>query len=130
MSAGNGAACIGLANTNKIPMIGGYKQVATTGSPLQDASAAGPHIGVNPDVFYTRNALGEEAGFTVPSNYGAAAGKLAQWVTSTVGLATGTTRVTITAGVAVADVAGLYDVTFSIPAAGTGANVWFWAMER
>lgn len=130
MSAGNGCAMIGLANTNKIPMIGGYKQVATTGSPLQDASAAGPFIGVNGGEFWNRNVLGEAVGFTVPTNTGAAAGKTAQWVTTSAGLAAGTTRVSIAAGVATADnAAGAYDV-FNVPAAGVPANSYFWAFER
>lgn len=129
MSQGNGAACIGLANTNKIPMIGLYVQVATTGSPLQDASAAGPFIGVNGGEFWNRNVLGEAVGFTVPSNTGAVAGKTAQWVTSTAGLAAGTTRVNIVAGDATANGAGTHDV-FNVPAAGVPANNYFWAFER
>lgn len=131
MSAGNGSAMIGLANTNKQPMIGAYVQVTNTGAPKQAASAAGNHIGVNDLVYYNYNALGEDKGFTVPSNYGAAAGKTAQWVTNTALLAAGTTRVAVSAGVATADnAAGAYDIRITVPAAGLPANSWFWADER
>lgn len=129
MSLGNGTAMIGLANTNKIGMIGGYKQVATTGSPLQDPSAGGPYIGVNGGEFWNRNVLGEEVGFVVPANSGAAVGKTAQWVTATAGLAAGTTRVNIAAGDATANGAGTHDV-FNVPAAGVPVNSYFWAFER
>ena len=129
MSAGNGAAMIGLANTNKIPMIGAYVQVTSTGTPRQDASAAGPFIGIAGGVFWNRNVVGEAIGFTVPGNTGATAGKLAQWVTSTAGLAAGTTRVNIAAGDATANGAGTYDV-YDVPAAGVPANSFFWAFER
>lgn len=83
MSAGNAAAAIGLANTNKIPPIGVYVQTST---PPPGPGASGPYIGVNGSTFYSYNALGSDptqvGGFLVPSNAGAAAGKDAQWVTT------------------------------------------------
>lgn len=130
MSAGNAGAMIGLANTNKQPMIGGYKQVASGGTPPQDAAAATNFIGVNGGEFWNRNVLGEAVGFTALANTGVAAGKTAQWVISTAGLVAGTTAVTIAAGDATADNAtGTHDV-FNVPAAGVPANSYFWAFEK
>lgn len=127
MSAGNACAQIGVANTNKIPMIGGYKQVASGGTPAQAAAAAGDFAGVNGSVYWDRNVLGEAVGFTCPANTGASEGKTAQWV-STAGLAAGTTKVAIAAGVATADNAtGTHSVT--IPAAGITGAAYLWAFE-
>lgn len=125
MSTGNAAAMIGLANTNKIPMIGGYKQANPN-----KWGAAGPYDGVNGEVFWNRNVLGEAIGFVAPSAEAAAAGKNAQWVTSTVGLAAATTRVNLTAGDAVANAAGTHNV-YGVPAVGgIPANSFFWVFER
>ena len=93
MSAGNACAAIGLANTNKIPMIGLYVQDAD-GPP--GPSASGPYIGcsgsatgkngLNGGSYWNRNVVDElvagaaNVPFTVPADSGAAAGKLAQWV--------------------------------------------------
>jgi hypothetical protein len=92
MSAGNACAAIGLANTSKIPAIGGYVQ--DTGLPLGSGgpSADGPYIGANGSSsannglngggYWSYNAIGELVvpDFLVPANSGAAAGKLAHWV--------------------------------------------------
>lgn len=126
MSTGNACAAIGLANTNKIPAIGAYVQDIT--QPV-GPGADGPCIGPIGPGFWDRNVMGEEIGFTCPATGGAATGKTAQWVISTVGLAAGTTRVNITAGDAVANASGTYDV-YGVPAAGVPANSYFWAFER
>lgn len=123
MAAGNAAACIGLANTNKQPMIGMYDQGDT---PAWGAN--GNYAGINGSTYWTYNSLGEEKGFTALSTSGATAGKTAQWVTTTAGLAAGTTKVALSAGVATADNAtGTH--TVSVPAAGIPANAWFWVFE-
>ena len=104
MSAGNAAAAIGLANTNKQLRIGAYAQdVGVTGGTVAGQEADGNYGGVNGRTYYESNVVGEAVGFTTPTNSGAAAGKVAQWVTNTGTLAAGTTRVAITAGVATAD---------------------------
>lgn len=129
MSTGNGGAAIGLANSNKSGPIGAY--VRDTGS----VGKAGPsavvsYAGANGDVYYDHNAVGEAKAFTVPANSGAAAGKTAQWVTNSLLMAAGTTKVTITAGDAAADNAtGTHSIYFVIPTAGIPANSWFWAFE-
>ena len=129
MSTGNGAAAIGLANSEKRGPIGGYvRDTGVVG--LAGPGAAPDYAGVNGNAYYDRNALGEDAGFTVPSNSGAAAGKTAQWVTSTVGIAAGTTKVAITSGDAAADNStGTHAIFMAIPAAGLPAGSWFWAFE-
>ena len=129
MSTGNGAAAIGLANTSKRGPIGKYVQdtgIIGTAGP----SASPDYAGANGNVYYDNNAVGEAAGFTVPANSGAAAGKTAQWVTSTVGIAAGTTKVAITSGDAAADNStGTHAIFMAIPAAGLPAGSWFWAFE-
>lgn len=128
MSAGNLSAMIGLANTNKIPSVGLYVQDAISvgqAGPGMD----GEGIGVNGLGFWNYNAMGELADgtTTVLSNSGAAAGKLAVWCITNAGLAGGTTRVDVTAGVAVANNAtGLYDVNtgFGSPAVPVGSYLW------
>lgn len=127
MSTGNGAAVIGLANTNKVPAIGAYVQDQTAPGP----SADGPYMGAQGVTYWASNWLGEEPGFTVPGNSGAAAGKLAQWVTSGASPVTvpADGRMTITAGTAVAaSGTGLYKsfvpATTVIP-----AGSFFWAFE-
>ena len=125
MSAGNACAAIGLANTNKIPMIGGYRQGNTP-----KFGAEGPFIGCRGDVQYSYNALGEAVGYTCPSAEAAATGKTAQWVSTSAGLAAGTTRVAVAAGVATADnAAGAFNV-YGVPAAGVPANSYFWVFAR
>jgi hypothetical protein len=130
MSAGNAGAAIGLANTSKIGPIGAYVQdVGIVGK--AGPSAEKNYAGCNGNVYYAHNALGEAKAFLADANSGAATGKEAQWVTSTVGIAAGTTRVAITAGDATADNAtGTHDIFMVIPAAGLPANSWFWAFER
>lgn len=132
MSAGNAAAAIGLANTNKQLRIGAFVQdVGVTGGTVAGPGADGEYAGINGRTYYESNVLGEAVGFTAPANSGAAAGKVAQWVTNTGALAAGTTRVAITAGVATADnAAGAYDIFITVPAAGLAANKFFWAFQR
>lgn len=125
MSAGNACAQIGIANTNKIPMIAGYDQ---GNDPWYGAE--GPFIGVNANVQYSYNALGEAVGFTCPSAEAAATGKTAQWVwNDATPIAAGTTRVNIAAGVATANASGTHNV-YGVPAAGIPAGSYFWAFER
>ena len=81
MSQGNASAAIGLANTNKIPAIGGYLQDTTALGP----SAEGYYAGVNAYGTWDYNPVQETdysatGGFTVPSNSGAATGKVARLV--------------------------------------------------
>ena len=82
MSNGNASAAIGLANTNKIPMIGGYLQ----DTDLLGPSAGGPYVGINGTTYYTYNPVDEwdfantGGGFTVPADSGAATGKVARLV--------------------------------------------------
>ena len=132
MSAGNAGACIGLANTNKQGPIGAYvRDTGVLGKAGPETTAN--YTGVNGAVVYDSNVLGEAVAgpFTAPANSGAAAGKLAQWVTNTGVLAAGTTRVAIAAGVVTADnAAGAYDIFIPIPAAGLAANKFFWAFQR
>jgi hypothetical protein len=127
MSTGNGAAAIGLANTNKQPAIGAYVQDQTAPGP----SADGNYMGAQGVQYWDRNWLGEDAGYSVPSNSGAAAGKLAQWVTSGASPITvpADGRMTITAGTAVAaSGTGLYK-SFIPAAAVIPAGSFFWAFE-
>ena len=130
MSAGNASAAIGLANTNKIPMIGGYLQDTDVPGP----STEGPYIGVNSVTYWMYNPVQEtdfatSPGFTAPSDSGAATGKVARLVS------TGASPMTVavdglcsvsTAGVVTATATtGLYK-TF-IPAATVipaGAYLW------
>ena len=81
MSQGNASAAIGLANTSKIPAIGGYLQDTTAPGP----SAEGYYIGVNALATWDYNPVQEtdysaSGGFTVPSDSGAATGKVARLV--------------------------------------------------
>lgn len=131
MSAGNAAAAIGLANTNKQLCIGAYAQdVGVTGGTVAGPGADGEYAGINGRTYYESNVLGEAVGFTAPTNSGAAAGKTAQWVTNTGVLAAGTTRVNLAAGVATANASGTHDIFITVPAAGLAANKFFWAFER
>lgn len=84
MSAGNAAAAIGLANSNKIPPLGGYVQDVHTNPGESGPAANGDYAGMNGSVYYTYNALGELVApdFLAPSNSGVAAGKDGQWVTT------------------------------------------------
>lgn len=84
MSQGNGAACIGLANTSKIPAIGAYVQAST---PPPGPESEGPYIGVNGTGYWMYNPVDETDyaitnGFQVPSNSGAATGKNARLVST------------------------------------------------
>ena len=130
MSAGNMGAMAGLANTNKIPAIGAYVQdVLSLGT--SGPSSDGPAIGVNGLGYWASNVTGELADGTTlsPANSGAAAGKTAVWATTAAGLAAATTRVDVTAGVAVANNAtGLYDVNVGTASVPIGS--FFWAFLR
>ena len=81
MSAGNAGAAIGLANSNKVPYIGAYAQ---TGTPPPGPEAAVNYVGINGSTYYNRNVVDElvDPAFTTLANSGAAAGKLAHWVTT------------------------------------------------
>lgn len=136
MSAGNAGAAIGLANTVKIPSIGGYVQdvgvqLGTNGNPGPGADTV--FIGLNGSTFYNYNAINElvNPAYLVPSNSGATAGRVAQWVTNSPLLEAGTTRVNVSpTGVATANNAsGLFDV-FCVPAAGIPLNSFFWVFQR
>lgn len=131
MSAGNAAAAIGLANTNKIKPLGPYVQdVGVTGGTVAGPESDGNHAGINGRTYYESNVLGEAVGFVAPANSGVATGKTAQWVTNTGSLAAGTTRVNIAAGVATANATGTHDIFITVPVAGLAANKFFWAFER
>lgn len=82
MSAGNACAAIGLANTSKIPMIGGYIRDETPPGPGAD----GPYIGMDGITKWTSNVLGEDVtvsgGYNVPAVSGVAAGKVGRYVTT------------------------------------------------
>lgn len=125
MSAGNAAAAIGLANTNKIPMIGGYIQ--DTDAPGPDAE--GPYIGVHGTQYWSYNWLGEDPGFLAPSDSGAATGKTAQWVTSGAAAVTvpADGRMTITAGTAAAASGTGLSKSYIAPATVIPAGSYFWA---
>ena len=127
MSAGNAAAAIGLANTTKQPAIGQYVQDQTPPGPGAD----GNYMGVQGITVWASNWLGEDPGFTAPSNNGAATGKLAQWATSGASPITvpADGRLTISGGTAVAaSGTGLYKTY--IPAATViPAGSFFWAHE-
>ena len=129
MSAGNACAAIGLANTNKIPMIGAYVQDIT--QPVAPG-ADGPAIGPIGEQYWNYNWLGEDiaevGGILYPATSGVATGKTAQWVGSgaspiTVGVA-GLMSVSA-AGVATNDVAGLYK-SYITPGAIIPAGSYFW----
>lgn len=128
MSAGNACAVIGLANTNKIPMIGQYVQDIT--QPV-GPGADGPHIGVIGPTTWDRNVMGEEVGFLVPSTSGATAGSDAQWVT------TGAAPMTVapdglcdvTAGEVVAEAATGTWKTFIPPGTVVPAGSFLWVFE-
>jgi len=79
MSNGNASAAIGLANTNKIPMIGGYIRDETAPGP----TAEGPYMGVIGTQYFDRNPVDEwdfaaAGGFVLPGTSGAATGKNAR----------------------------------------------------
>jgi hypothetical protein len=85
MSQGNASAAIGLANTNKIAAIGGYLQDTDVPGP----SAEGYYAGINSLGIWDYNPVNETdfsavGGFTVPSNSGAATGKVARLVSTDV----------------------------------------------
>lgn len=129
MSQGNLAAAIGLANTNKIPAIGGYVRDESAPGP----SADGSYIGVIATQYFDRNVIDEDhtvvGGITVPSTSGVAAGKAAQWVY------TGASPVTVAADglcsvsaggvVSATATTGLYK-TYIPPGTVIPAARWFW----
>jgi hypothetical protein len=137
MSAGNACAAIGLANTFKIPMIGGYVQ--DLGVP-PGPGAEGPHIGVtgsstsnnglNGTAYWDRNVMGEDnvAGYTVPAASGVATGKVATWVSTGASPVTvpADGRVTITAGVIVAAAGTGLSKTYIAPTTVIPAGSFLW----
>lgn len=126
MSTGNGSAAIGLANTNKIPMIGQYVQ--DIDNPVAPGSE-GPYIGVIGSFYWNNNWLGEDVGFTVPATSGVATGKTAQWVTSGASPITvpADGRVTVTAGTAVAASGSGLSKSYIPAATVIPAGSYFWA---
>lgn len=78
MSQGNAGAAVGLANTNKTPMIGAYIQDTI------DPNAAVNYAGINALSYWGYNPVDERYditnGFTVNSTSGVSAGKVARLV--------------------------------------------------
>lgn len=128
MSIGNLGAAIGLANTSKIPAIGGYFQ---GGTPPPGWSASDSYAGCNGSVYYSYNAIGEDytavGGITVNSNSGAATGKLARWVSNTANLTVGADQtIAVSAGgVATAGTGAAYKTPIAT-AVVIPANSFFW----
>ena len=94
MSQGNACAAIGLANTSKIPMIGGYLQGTAPTSPViaPQPGADGPYIGLISQG-WTAGPINEldwsaSGGFTVPATSGATAGKVGRIVSNSGGALT------------------------------------------
>jgi hypothetical protein len=83
MSQGNLGADIGLANSSKVPMVGGYHQSITKPGP---GAGSADYMGVQATSYWNRNWLGENyavtGGITVLAASGVAAGKLARWVST------------------------------------------------
>lgn len=127
MSVGNGGAAIGLANSNKIPPIGGL--VPDTVNPTAGVVYLGDNTGTDysPNQYWTYNYLGEDpAGpFTVPS---CNAGKDLSYVTSggapVVVPVDG--RMTITAGVATAAPGAGATKFFGTAGSTIPAGAFFW----
>jgi hypothetical protein len=129
MSQGNASACIGLANTSKIPAVGLYVQAST---PPPGPEAESSYVGVNGTGYWGYNPVQETdfsaaGGFTVPGNSGAATGKVARLVTCTAPLTVSAdqTCAVSAAGVATAGAAQAYKtynpVGMIIP---TGSFFW------
>lgn len=122
MSAGNGGAAIGLANTNKRAVIGA--QVADTVLP----TAGVDYMGDNLSQYWVTNWLGEEVNpaFQVASCNGGA--KVLQWVTNTASLTVPADgRVAVSgAGVATAAAGTGAFKTFVPAAVVIPANSFFW----
>lgn len=129
MSQGNACAAIGLANTNKIPMIGGYLQNVAAPSPTAD----GPYIGVNPITQWTYNPVQEDFeptnGFTVPATSGAAEGKVGRLVSTGAApmtvAADGLCSVSAAGVVTATATTGLYK-TYIAPATVVPAGAFLW----
>ena len=129
MSQGNACAAIGLANTNKIPMIGGYLQNTAAPSPAAD----GPYIGVNSITRWTYNPVQEDfaasGGFTVPATSGAAADKTARLVSTGASpmtvAADGLCSVSAAGVVTATATTGLYK-TYIAPATVVPAGAFLW----
>jgi hypothetical protein len=129
MSQGNASAAIGLANTNKVPGIGGFAQDTV------NPGAEGPYAGINGLTYYDYNPVQEtdfatSPGFTLPSDSGAASGKVARlcWTNASTLTVPADGRVSIsTAGVATAaSGAGLYKTIIPAATVIPAAN-YFWA---
>ena len=118
MSAGNACAAIGLANTSKIPMIGGYLQDTSTPGP----GAEGPYIGNNSVTYWPYNPVQETdyaqaGGYTAPATSGAATGKVARLVytgASTVTVSADQTCAVSAGGVVTAGTGAAYATYFSV----------------
>jgi len=129
MSQGNACAAIGLANTSKIPMIGGYLQDTTVPGPTAD----GPYIGINSITQWTYNPVQEDFaatnGFTVPATSGAAAGKVGRLVSTGASpmtvAADGLCSVSAAGVVTATATTGLYK-TYIAPAAVVPAGAFLW----
>lgn len=129
MSQGNQGACIGLANTNKVPYIGAYAQ--DSGVPAGPA-AYGGYIGVNGVGYWSSNPVQETDfnavnGITVAADSGVAAGKVARLVTNTAPLVVSAdqTCAVTAAGVATAGAAQAYKTYMGV-GVGIPTNSFFW----
>ena len=130
MTQGNAAAAIGLANTSKIPMIGGYVRDETTPGPGAD----GDYMGVIGTQYFDRNPVDEvdwsaTGGFTVPATSGAAAGKVARLVSTGASPMTvasdGLCSVSAAGVVTATQTTGLYK-TYITPAVVVPAGSFLW----
>lgn len=131
MSQGNGAASIGLANTNKIPFIGVYVQAST---PPPGPESEGPYIGINGSTYWNYNPVQETDfaitnGFQVQSDSGVAAGKAARLVSTSGSAMTvaadGLCSVSATGVVTATPTTGLYKC-YIAPATVIPANSFLW----
>ena len=130
MSQGNACAAIGLANTSKVPMIGGYKQ--DVDAPV--GGADGPYVGTNGSTYWDRDWLGEDyaasGGYVVPATTGAAAGKTARWVStggaSMTVAADGRCSVSVVGVITATATTGLYKI-YLTPGAVIPAGSFLWA---
>lgn len=131
MSNGNASAAIGLANTNKIPMIGGYVRDESAPGP----SAEGPYMGVIGTQYFDRNPVDEwdfaaAGGFVLPGTSGAATGKNARltWTSASPMTVAVDGLCSVSAGGVITATAttGLYK-TYIPPATVVPAGAYLWA---
>jgi len=124
MSAGNGGAAIGLPNTNKVSVIGGL--VGDTVSPTAGYPYLGENLGTSytPIMYWDRNWLQEDAGFTIASCNSA---KTLLWGNAVVALTVPADgRVSSAAGVLTAAAGTGGFKTFATPGTVMPAGSWLW----